>query len=264
MQGVGLKLTLPPTLPYSGYEKNKKHRHKGNIMGTPRQCPCHSPNTNCPLPLTDDTLGRIQNIARTYFQNAKGSHDWEHTQRVVELCNRMGPGEGADMVVLKSAAYLHDIGRAVQDESNGSVCHAVQGAEMARRILALMPLEPFQKENIVHCVRAHRYRDGCAPKTIEAKVLFDADKLDGIGAVGVARAYLFAGEVGARLHTPDLQPSETQPYSRDDTGYREFVVKLSNVKDRILTAEGRRLAEGRHAFMVAFFERFLDEYAGKC
>lgn len=233
-------------------------------MGTSQQCPCLSPNTQCLSSLTDDILERIQNIARTYFANAKGSHDWEHTQRVVGLCNRMGPREGADMVVLTAAAYLHDIGRAVQDESNGSVCHAVKGAEMARHILASIPLEPFQKENIVHCVRAHRYRDGCAPKTIEAKVLFDADKLDGIGAVGVARAYLFAGEVGACLHTPDRQPAETKPYSRDDTGYREFVVKLINVKDRILTAEGRRLAEGRHAFMVAFFDRFLDEYAGKC
>lgn len=233
-------------------------------MGTSQQCPCRSTGTNCPAPVATDILERIKNIARTYFENAKGSHDWEHTQRVVGLCNRVGPREGADMMVLTAAAYLHDIGRVVQDESNGSVCHAIQGAEMARHILAPIPLEPFQKENIVHCVRAHRYREGCAPETIEAKVLFDADKLDGIGAVGVARAYLFAGELGARLHTPDMRPNETRPYSRDDTGYREFVVKLINVKDRILTSEGRRLAEGRHAFMVAFFERFLDEYAGKC
>jgi HD superfamily phosphodiesterase len=89
-----------------------------------------------------------------------------------------------------------------------------------------------------------------------------ADKLDGIGAVGVARAFLFAGEVGARLHNPGANPEDTLPYTQDDTGYREFRIKLSRVRERILTAEGRRLAAERHAFMEAFFKRFLEEYDG--
>ena len=92
--------------------------------------------------------------------------------------------------------------------------------------------------------------------------MFDADKLDAIGAVGVARAYLFAGEVGARLHSPEVNIEETLSYSVDDTGYREFRVKLINIKDRIMTTEGKRLANERHAYMVDFFERFLKEYEG--
>jgi uncharacterized protein len=167
------------------------------------------------------------------------------------------------MAVLEAAAYLHDIGRADQDTANGSVCHAIKGAEKARVILSALPMGEARKQNIIHCVRAHRFRDGHAPATKEAKVLFDADKLDAIGAVGVARAYLFAGELGARLHNPNARPESVQAYSKDDTGHREFVVKLSKIKTRMLTDEGRRIAEERHAFMTAFFERFLDEYDGK-
>jgi uncharacterized protein len=209
-------------------------------------------------------LTEIRGMAEAQLKNARGSHDWDHTLRVVRLCERIGPQEGADMVVLRAAAYLHDIGRAAQDSSRGTLCHAARGAEMARALLADLPLAPRQCDNIVHCVRSHRFRDDVRPQTREAEVLFDADKLDAIGAVGVARAYLFAGELGACLHNPELSPEQSPAYSRNDTGYREFVVKLSQIKARILTAEGRRLAEERHAFMLSFFERFIDEYEGRC
>jgi uncharacterized protein len=175
----------------------------------------------------------------------------------------MGPAENADMSVLGAAAYLHDIGRALQDASNGAICHAEKGAQMAEPMVAALPLSKKQKQNIIHCVRSHRFRSQHKPATTEAKVLFDADKLDAIGAVGVARAFLFAGEVGARLHNPDLDAESTRPYSIDDTGYREFKVKLSKIKARMLTAEGRKWASERHAFMDDFFNRFLAEYEGK-
>lgn len=93
--------------------------------------------------------------------------------------------------------------------------------------------------------------------------MFDADKLDAIGAVGVARAYSFAGEVGARLHNPDADIENTHPYSEDDTGFREYRVKLCKIRERILTHEGRKLADERHRFMEDFFNRFLEEYEGK-
>ena len=92
---------------------------------------------------------------------------------------------------------------------------------------------------------------------------FDADKLDAIGAVGVARAFLFAGEVGARLHNSETNPEDTRSYSLDDTGYREFKVKLCKIRERMLTNEGRKLADRRHAFMEDFFNRFIKEYEGK-
>ena len=167
------------------------------------------------------------------------------------------------MDVLLAAAYLHDIGRSYQDESNGAVCHAEKGAQMAGPIVEKLALSEAQKNNILHCIRSHRFRGSHEPETPEAKVLFDADKLDAIGAVGVARAFLFAGEVGARLHSTEVNIEEAEPYSVDDTGYREFKVKLSKIRQRILTAEGRKLAEDRHVIMVEFFKRFLEEYEGR-
>ena len=211
----------------------------------------------------EPVLAQVKAFAQRCFDKASGSHAWDHTLRVFRLCEMMGPAENADMSVLGAAAYLHDIGRALQDASNGAICHAEKGAQMAEPMVAALPLSKKQKQNIIHCVRSHRFRSQHKPATTEAKVLFDADKLDAIGAVGVARAFLFAGEVGARLHNPDLDAESTRPYSIDDTGYREFKVKLSKIKARMLTAEGRKWARERHAFMDDFFNRFLAEYEGK-
>ncbi len=207
-------------------------------------------------------IDAVRQKAREFFHGARGSHDWEHTERVLRLCRRIGPAEGADMTVLSIAALLHDIGRGDQDRSSGGICHAQRGAEKALAVVRSMPLDRSRQDNLLHCIRAHRFRGRETPRSVEARVLFDADKLDAIGAVGVARAFLFAGEVGARLHNPDVEPADTRPYTEDDTGYREYRLKLCKIRKRMLTAEGRRLADERHAFMEAFFHRFIEEHQG--
>jgi uncharacterized protein len=213
--------------------------------------------------LTQDILLQVKETAKGIFHGACGSHDWDHTLRVYHLCDRIGKAEKADLDVVRIAALLHDIGRSQQDKTNGDICHARQGAHMAREIIRPLPLSEVQRENVVHCIRTHRFRGGRRPETIEAKVLFDADKLDSIGAVGVARAFLFAGEIGARLHNPDIKVEDTQPYSENDTGYREYRLKLRKIKNRMLTDEGKKLADKRHRFMAEFFKRFINEYKGK-
>lgn len=205
----------------------------------------------------------LQKSVEPFFENARGSHDWEHTLRVLRLCEHIGAREGGDMTVLRIAALLHDIGRAAQDDASGAICHAQKGARMAQSRLSEIPLSKQRKENILHCIRSHRFRGNQCPQTLEAKILFDADKLDSIGAVGVARAYLFAGELGACLHCPEVAEDGSQDYSRQDTGYREYRVKLCRVRDRMLTDTGRRLAAGRHEFMDFFFRQFLEEYQGE-
>jgi len=210
-----------------------------------------------------DTLVEIvKTQAENIFAEARGSHDWEHTLRVFRLCEHIGRVEGADMSVLLIAACLHDVGRCHQDRARGEICHAEKGVELAQPIVGTLPLSEKRGRNILHCIRSHRFRKPPAPETTEAKVLFDADKLDAIGAVGVARAYLFAGELGARLHNPDVDVKDTRSYTREDTGFREFEVKLSKIKDRMLTREGTRIASGRHAFMSEFFDRFQAEHRG--
>jgi uncharacterized protein len=208
-------------------------------------------------------VDRVCAIAAARFDEARGSHAWDHTLRVVRLCEHIGSVEGADMTVLRIAAYLHDIGRSAQDAANGGICHAEHGADLAATLLESLPLNAERRANILHCIRSHRFRGDRRPESLEARILFDADKLDAIGAVGVARAYLFAGELGARLHCPEKTVAQTRAYGREDTGYREYIVKLQHIRRRMLTAEGRRLAEERHKFMTRFFERFLEEIDGR-
>ena len=209
------------------------------------------------------SVEQVESIAKKRFEGAPGSHDWTHTLRVCRLCERIAESETADVEVLRIAALLHDIGRRDQDEASGSVCHAERGVQIAAGIIDNLPLSDAQKKNILHCIGTHRFRGKNPPKTIEAKILFDADKLDSIGAVGVGRAFLFAGEVGAMLHNPNNNIENTLSYSRDDTGFREYQLKLRKIRDRTLTRQGRMLADERHRFMERFFERFIEEYQGK-
>jgi uncharacterized protein len=170
---------------------------------------------------------------------------------------------GAKLDVLSAAALLHDIGRRYEMQEQGRICHAEKGAELAREILVKLDFASPLIDEIAHCIEAHRYRGNRIPRTLEAKILYDADKLDSIGAVGIGRAFLFAGQTGARLHNEsDVDILACKPYSREDTAYREFKFKMSKIKDRMLTPEGRRLAEERHDFMEVFFERLERETKG--
>jgi len=208
-------------------------------------------------------VARVRAEAGAFFHGARGSHDWDHTERVYRLCLRIGRGEKADLGVLKLAALLHDIGREAEDRSRGRICHGRSGAARARDILERLGCDAATVRAVAHCIATHRFRRGGAPKTLEARVLFDADKLDSIGAVGVGRAFLFAGEVGARLHDKSIDVRKTKPYTREDTAYREYLVKLRRVRERMTTREGRRLAADRHRYMAGFFARLNRETDGR-
>ena len=207
-------------------------------------------------------VARVREEAGAFFAGARGSHDWDHTERVRRLALRIGRKEKADLGVLELAALLHDVGREAEDRSRGRDCHAKAGAALARTVLERNGVDRATVRAVVHCIATHRYRGRAVPESLEAKVLFDADKLDSIGAVGVGRAFLFAGEVGARLHDKDVDVAKTKPYTREDTAYREYLVKLGRIRDRMTTREGRRLAAGRHRFMAAFFARLHKETDG--
>ena len=209
-----------------------------------------------------EKISQINEIAKNKFLNAKGSHRWDHTQRVCDLAEHIAKTENANTEIVKIAAYLHDIGRTEEDKSNGKICHAELGAKMAAEILKNENFDAEETEQITHCIEAHRFRDNKVPQTPEAKILFDADKLDSIGAVGIGRAFLFAGENGAHLHYKDIDPAKVERYSEEDTAYNEFLIKLQYVKDKMLTTEGRRIAKERHEFMANFFDRLNREVDG--
>ncbi|MGV1098638.1 HD domain-containing protein [Thiovibrio sp. JS02] len=215
-----------------------------------------------PPPLGRKLTERLFAISREYCENEGGCHGPDHTERVYNLCLHIGRLMHARLDILGAAALLHDIGRQHETRSQGRVCHARKGAEMAEAILAGLGFSVSMRKEILHCIEAHRYRNDMVPESLEAKILFDADKLDSIGAIGIGRAFLFAGQVGARLHNQGVDVARTSSYSSEDTAYREFLVKLCRIKDKMLTPEGKRLAAERHEFMEIFFKRLEKEIHG--
>jgi len=206
-------------------------------------------------------LVRLEAEVRRRLETTPACHDWDHTHRVRVNARRLVRAEGADPLVVEAAALLHDLGRAVEMGDQGKTCHAELGARLVPGVLRdLGVTDAAFIRRVADCVRTHRYRARRgAPGSLEAKVVYDADKLDSIGAVGIGRAFHFAGRIGARLHNHAEEAAAAPSYSREDTAYREYLVKLRLVRDRLLTATGRRLAERRHRFMERFFRRLAEE-----
>lgn len=206
---------------------------------------------------------KIREEARKYHEGINPCHDFTHTERVVKLALDLGKKENADLEVIELASILHDIGRKEQDESNGKICHAEKGAELSRNILKRYGYDKETIDKVAHCIESHRFRNDISPETKEAKILFDADKLDSIGAIGIGRAFSFAGHIGAKVHDSKISIEKTKEYTKEDSAYREFLVKLSKVKDKILTKTARKIAEERHNFMTNFFDRINKEVIGE-
>ncbi len=209
-----------------------------------------------------DMLLRLMREVRRRLQNSPACHGWDHTLRVLANTRVLLAEETADRVVAEAAAVLHDVGRADEMSSRGKTCHAELGASLSNDILRQLGVvdEAFIS-HVAACVRTHRYRARSdeKPASIEARIVYDADKLDSIGAIGIGRAFHFAGRIGARVHNSRDEALNSPSYSHEDSAYREFLVKLQHVHGAMLTAAGRRLAEERHAFMTAFFDQLNRE-----
>jgi len=164
------------------------------------------------------------------------SHDKDHVERVVKIAEYIAKKEGADLKIVLKAAELHDIARSQAD-------HASKSAEIARNILKKEGYSKEFIEKVAHAIEAHSFSKRIKPRTLEAKVLSDADKIDAIGATGVARAFLYSGEHGRSIE-------ET---------LKHFEEKLLKLKDLIYTETGRKIAESRHKFLTDFYNRLKTE-----
>jgi uncharacterized protein len=193
--------------------------------------------------------------ARALYAEGDAAHDFDHVLRVTTLAVKLAEAEGADVEIVRTAALLHDIGL-----DNGRRGHEEAAAQRAYQVLADQPQDKV--EAVVQAIRSHRFRAGPPPQTLEAKCLFDADKLDAIGAIGVGRAFAYSGAIGQRLwgQVPEGYEEHT---GGEHTPVHEFIVKLAKIKDRLTTQTGRRIGQGRHDFMVAFFERLDAEVTGE-
>jgi uncharacterized protein len=202
---------------------------------------------------------------RALYASADAAHAFDHVLRVMRLAVRLAEAEGADVEVVRTAALLHDI-------AGDRAQHHLVGAQRARELLAGAP--PEFVEAVAHCIEAHRFSQPPAPRTLEAQCLNDADKLDAIGAVGVARAFAFAGAHGNRLWTHPLDELEgiigpdreayrrTHAATRDYTPSHELICKLAGLADAMYTATAHQMARERHEVMLAFFQRLDEEALG--
>jgi len=202
--------------------------------------------------------------ARHLYTDADSVHDFDHILRVLALAERIARVEGADLEVVHTAALLHDWGRAEADA--GGQNHAAVAADRAQAYLSERGHAPAWVEAVVHAIAAHRFRVAPEPMTLEARVLFDADKLDAIGAIGIARAFAYGGAHQQRLWAPmaavDLVHWEANGDDAAHTPVHEFVVKLSRIQERLYTVEGRAIAQERHRYMEAFYRRLDAEVQG--
>lgn len=190
-------------------------------------------------------------------------HDTGHIYRVLYGALRIAatePKADRDIVIL--AALLHDIGRAA--EKRPGVGHAEAGAGMAYDMLRRAGWGESAAAHVRNCVRTHSYKGGQKPQSIEAKILFDADKLDLAGAVGCARALLFGAQIDEPLYRlgPDGLPSPGLP-GEESSILREYNRKLKHLPEKMFTAEGRRLAAKRQKAMDDYFAALAKEiYSG--
>ncbi len=202
-------------------------------------------------------IKQIEIEAKKYFEDLPPSHDWGHVERVYKLALEIGKEEDANLVVLSLAALLHDIGRKEEFMENGKICHAERSKKIAKGILERYKVDKEIIQKVLHCIETHRFRKNLIPESREAKVLFDADKLDSIGAIGVARAYAWVGEQRISLYSnKDFLGTG---YEKEHSPITEFNYKLSKVKDRLFTETAKKIAEERHNFMINFFNEIKKE-----
>ena len=188
------------------------------------------------------------------------AHDCEHIYRVLYNALEIAKAEeNVDYDILIAACLLHDIGRKEQI-ADPALCHAAVGSEKAFAFLGKLGMEEKFARQVRHCIQTHRFRKNLPPQTLEARILFDADKLDVTGAIGIARTLLYKGTVTEPLYRclPDGVISD----GTHDIGhsfFREYKFKLEKLYDRFYTEKGAELAQKRKNIAAAFYESLYRE-----
>lgn len=210
--------------------------------------------------MVDDSV--FNNIRRRSEEFLRHSHHSKaHIERVYNVAVRMGIEEGADLDVIKAAALLHDIARSMEDEGKIDD-HAAEGAKMARRILGEVDFPRKKVDEVIHCIEAHRFRGNSEAKSLEAKILRDSDRLDIMGAIGLARVFARGGWANLPIHDPSIPPKGKYD-GRSTTSINHIYEKILKAKDSMNTRTARRIADGRHRFVEEFLDRFLKEWKGE-
>lgn len=201
-------------------------------------------------------------LIENYMLSCMGdsAHDKEHIYRVLYNALEIAKAENdVDYDVLIAACLLHDIGRKEQFE-NPSLCHAMVGGEKAYRFLTEHGFDGSFSAQVKKCVQTHRFRKSDPPQSVEAKILFDADKLDVSGAIGIARTLIYNGIVSDPLYS--VMPNGAVSDGTNDTTpsfFHEYKYKLENLYSHFYTAKGAELAKSRQQAAVDFYNSLFRE-----
>ncbi|EKE21020.1 MAG: hypothetical protein ACD_7C00382G0004 [uncultured bacterium] len=203
-------------------------------------------------------------------------HNIDHVLRVYNLCLELSKGEKIDHEVLQAATLLHDIGGAKEAaDKTRKTDHAVESSKMAEPLLKKLGFSEDKIKHIQDCIISHRYKNDNKPETIEAKLLFDADKLDALGAIGVARNFVWIGKNNANIFK---KVADINEYAKENMGgdikgrvldrskhspQLEFEIKTKFLVDKLHTNKAKKIARSRLKFFKDFLDRLEKEVKGK-
>ncbi|MGY4691237.1 HD domain-containing protein [Salibacterium sp. K-3] len=199
-------------------------------------------------------LEQAQQEAASFFEQTGPAHDYWHTSRVVSQAVLLAEKEGADVFVCELAAWLHDIADAKLNESEEA------GLKRVKQWLQAHVDDKTIADLVAGIIETMSFRNGekAVMESMEGQVVQDADRLDAIGAVGIARTFAYAGEIGETLHRPDLPGAE-----KHHTAVGHFYNKLLRLKSLMNTGTAAEMAAKRQKFMISYLEQFYSEWEGK-
>ena len=198
------------------------------------------------------------------------AHDYDHIVRVISLADKIQASEGGDLPTIWAAVALHDIGQERERRHGGD--HALIGATLAAELLKDTPFPQQYIPAVQQAIREHRMTGGVIPQTLEGRILYDADKLDCLGAIGIGRLYCITGRYNQKVYAPipddieePIDPQIIRILRRrpDYSPSLEFQLLFANLPERMTTKTGRELARERFAFMQEFFTRLRQEVEGE-
>jgi uncharacterized protein len=207
-------------------------------------------------PLMEDWFNQIRELAKNCDGDA--AHDFAHLERVTRQAERLTAEENADWAIVMPAAYLHDcvfVPKSSPDRCRASRLAAVRAIELLEGIG--YPKQYFAA--IHHCIEAHSFSAGLMPETIEAKVLQDADRLDALGAIGIARCLITGGSLNRELYSPEDPLCEVRSPDEGTYTIDHFFTKLLGLSATMQTKAGRAEADRRSQFMISYLDQLGKE-----
>lgn len=202
-------------------------------------------------------------FVRSELENEASGHDWWHIARVTKMAKHIAEQEGADVFICEMAALLHDIADEKLNEGGEEV-----GLQRVKDWLEVHQADKETIDKIMEIISTMSFKGGNRPPmtTLEGKVVQDADRLDAIGAIGIARTFAYAGAHGDLLYDPDIQPREKmtkeQYRTEKSTAVNHFYEKLLKLKNLMNTDTAKEMAEARHQLMEDFLQKFYHEWEG--